>query len=231
MRDNAPFQAFLQRVRPSLDYDRRFAEEIQKDPVVLGFLVSAQGERSGVLPRPAFAATALANAEYRYFSAHGYSGNIAPLQAVATAAGHLYQALDPDGVTRSVPMFMQVGDGFFEAMSLAVLRVYLGNAPIKVETTIVDAGSAGSAADQSATLSLPRPAQTIAATAAPNSVTCAFVVSTLMSSAGVSEATTGEPSRSPSTSGRMPSGSLKNVASCRVTTSRRPDPTAARSGW
>jgi adenylate cyclase len=140
LRDNAPFQAFLQRVRPSLDYDRRFAEEIQKDPVVLGFLVSAQRERSGVLPRPAFAATALANAEYRYFSAPGYSGNIAPLQAVATAAGHLYQALDPDGVTRSVPMFMQVGDGFFEAMSLAVLRVYLGNAPIKVETTIVDAG-------------------------------------------------------------------------------------------
>jgi adenylate cyclase len=140
LRDNAPFQAFLQRVRPSLDYDRRFAEEIQKDPVVLGFLVSAQGERSGVLPRPAFAATALANAEYRYFSAPGYSGNIAPLQAAATAAGHLYQALDPDGVTRSVPMFMQVGDGFFEAMSLAVLRVYLGNAPIKVETTIVDAG-------------------------------------------------------------------------------------------
>jgi len=140
LRDNAPFQAFLQRVRPSLDYDRRFAEEIQKDPVVLGFLVSAQGERSGVLPRPAFAATALADAEYRYFSAPGYSGNIAPLQAVATAAGHLYQALDPDGVTRSVPMFMQVGDGFFEAMSLAVLRVYLGNAPIKVETTIVDTG-------------------------------------------------------------------------------------------
>jgi len=140
LRDNAPFQVFLQRMRPSLDYDRRFAEEIQKDPVVLGFLVSGQGERTGVLPRPAFAATALANAEYRYFSAPGYSGNIAPLQAVATAAGHLYQALDPDGVTRSVPMFMQVGDGFFEAMSLAVLRVYLGNAPIKVETTIVDAG-------------------------------------------------------------------------------------------
>jgi adenylate cyclase len=140
LRDNAPFRAFLQRVRPSLDYDRRFAEEIKKDPVVLGFLVSGQAERSGVLPRPAFAETALANAEYRYFSAPGYSGNIAPLQAAATAAGHLYQALDPDGITRSVPMFIQVGDGFYEAMSLAVLRVYLGNAPIKIETTIVDAG-------------------------------------------------------------------------------------------
>jgi adenylate cyclase len=140
LRDNAQFQAFLHRVRPSLDYDRRFAEEIQKNAVVLGFLVSAQKERSGVLPRPAFAASALANAEYRFFSAPGYSGNIAPLQAAATAAGHLYQALDPDGLTRSVPMFMQVGDGFFEALSLAVLRVYLGNAPIKLETAIVDSG-------------------------------------------------------------------------------------------
>ena len=30
LRDNAPFQAFLQRVRPTLDYDRRFAEEISE---------------------------------------------------------------------------------------------------------------------------------------------------------------------------------------------------------
>ena len=140
LRDDAPFQAFLQRARASLDYDRLFAEEIAKGPVVLGFLLSPQGERSGVLPRPAFAASALANAEYRHFSASGYSGNIAPLQAAATAAGHLHPALDPDGVTRSVPMFMQVGDGFFEAMSLAVLRIYLGNAPIKLETAIVDSG-------------------------------------------------------------------------------------------
>ena len=138
LRGDAPFQAFLQRARASLDYDRRFAEEIAKGPVVLGFLVSPQGERSGLLPRPAFAASALANAEYRHFSASGYSGNIAPLQAAATAAGHLQPALDTDGVTRSVPMFMQVGDGFFEAMSLAVLRIYLGNAPINLETAIVD---------------------------------------------------------------------------------------------
>ncbi len=140
LRDDAPFHAFLQRARSSLDYDRRFADEIAKGPVVLGFLVSPQGDRSGVLPPPAFAASALANADYRHFSASGYSGNIARLQAAATAAGHLQPALDPDGVTRSVPMFIQVGDGFFEAMSLAVLRVYLGNAPIKLETTVVDAG-------------------------------------------------------------------------------------------
>jgi len=138
LRDNAPFHAFLQRARASLDYDGRFADEMSKGPVVLGFLVSPQGDRSGVLPRPTFAANALGNAEYRHFSASGYSGNIAALQAAAVAAGHLQPALDPDGVTRSVPMFIQVGDGFFEAMSLAVLRVYLGNAPLNLETAVVD---------------------------------------------------------------------------------------------
>jgi adenylate cyclase len=136
LRDVAPLQSFLQRARVSLDYDRRFAEEIGKGPVVLGFLVSRKKERSGVLPPPAFAASALANAEYGHFSASGYSGNIAPLQAAAVAAGHLLPALDPDGVVRSVPMFIQVGDGFFEAMSLAVLRIYLGNALIHLETHV-----------------------------------------------------------------------------------------------
>jgi adenylate cyclase len=140
LRDDAAFQDFFERMRPSLDHDRLFAEEMQKHPVVLGFLVSAQAERSAVLPPPAFPASALADAQYSYFSATGYSGNVAPLQAAATAAGHLYAALDPDGVTRSVPIFMQVGDDFYEAMSLAVLRVYLGNAPIKLERTIVASG-------------------------------------------------------------------------------------------
>ena len=131
--DNAEYQAFLQRARASLDYDRLFADEIRKWPVVLGFLLGANEEKSGVLPAPSFDAKVLANAEYRYFSATGYSGNIPMLQAAATAAGHLYPALDQDGVTRSVPMFMRVGDGFFESMSLAVLRTSLGNAPIKLE--------------------------------------------------------------------------------------------------
>ena len=136
LRDVQPFQAFLRRARESLNYDQRFAEEIGKGPVVLGFLVGPKNDRSGLLPPPAFPASALANAEYGHLSASGYSGNIAPLQAAATAAGHLLPALDPDGVTRRVPMFIQVGDGFFEAISLAVLRIYLGNAPIHLETHV-----------------------------------------------------------------------------------------------
>jgi adenylate cyclase len=137
LKDNVQYQAFLQHARASLDYDQLFADEIKKWPVVLGFFVGGKEEKSGVLPQPVFEAKALANVEYRYFSAAGYSGNIPVLQASATAAGHLYPALDPDGVTRSVPMFMRVGDGFFESMALAVLRVYLGNVPVNLETNTV----------------------------------------------------------------------------------------------
>src|SRR5690348_3112122 len=75
LRDDPAFQAFFERLRPSLDHDRLFAEEMQKHPVVLGFLVSAQAEQSAALPRPAFPASALADAQYSYFSATGYSGN------------------------------------------------------------------------------------------------------------------------------------------------------------
>jgi adenylate cyclase len=140
LKDNPQYQAFLQRARASLDYDRIFADEIAKRPVVLGVLLGAKEQRSGVLPPPAFTTAALAKAEFRHFTAAGYSGNTALLQASAIAAGHLYPALDPDGITRSVPMFMRIGDGFYEAMSLAVLRIYLGNAPVSFETTVVASG-------------------------------------------------------------------------------------------
>ena len=140
LKDNPQYQAFLQRARASLDYDRIFADEIAKRKVVLGVLLGAKEQRSGVLPPPAFTTAALAKAEFRHFTAAGYSGNTALLQASAIAAGHLYPALDPDGITRSVPMFMRIGDGFYEAMSLAVLRIYLGNAPVSFETTVVASG-------------------------------------------------------------------------------------------
>ena len=66
-------------------------------------------------------------------------------------------------------------------------------------------------------------------------------VAPMMSSAGVSEATTGEPSRSPSTSGRMPSGSrnASSVSSLRTTAENAPRmrsiactaPSASVPGW
>jgi len=134
LKDSPQFQAFLERARKTLDYDALFAEEVGKYPVVLGFFLGGKTDKAGVLPPPVLNTDALPPSDFRHHYAAGYSGNIALLQKNATAAGHLYPALDFDGTTRRVPMFMRYDQGYYEAMSLAVTRTYLGNAPVKVRT-------------------------------------------------------------------------------------------------
>src|SRR5688572_3146839 len=132
-KDDAEYQAWLEKARPKLDYDRMFAEEIGKHPVVLGFFLGGKTDRAGTLPPPTFAEKSLGEPgwQFRHHLSTGFSGNIGQLQERAAAAGHLYPALDVDGVTRRVPMFMKYGDGFYEALSFAVTRTYLDNAAAK----------------------------------------------------------------------------------------------------
>ena len=135
LKDNAEFQATLRRERPGLDYDRIFAEEIGKHPVVLGFFLGGKTDKSGVLPPPVFAEKSLSDKgwEFVHNLATGYSGNVDILQKQASATGHLYPSLDFDGITRRVPIFMKYGDGYYEAMAFAVTRTYLGNVPARVQ--------------------------------------------------------------------------------------------------
>ena len=142
-KDDSEYQAWLEKARLTLDYDRLFADEISKYPVVLGFFLGGKTDRSGVLPPPTFVASALGEPgwEFRHHLSTGFSGNIDQLLKQATAAGHLYPALDVDGVTRRVPMFMKFGDGFYEALSFAVTRTYLGNAAAKIQVRPPTAGT------------------------------------------------------------------------------------------
>jgi adenylate cyclase len=133
LKDNAQYQAFFKGARPSLDYDQLFADEIAKWPVVLGVSLRGKEEVAGVLPPPVFKEEALGGVFYRHYDSTGYSGNIALLQKAATATGHIYPALDIDGVTRRVPVFMSYKDGYYESLSLAVTRVALGNAPVRLQ--------------------------------------------------------------------------------------------------
>jgi adenylate cyclase len=133
LKDNAQYNAALARLRPSLDYDRLFADEIAKHPVVLGYFLGGKIDRAGVLPQPAFELSALGKDSITHHVATGYSGNLEVLQESATAAGHLYPALDFDGVTRRVPVFMRYEQGFYETLSIAIIRTYLGNAEIKIK--------------------------------------------------------------------------------------------------
>jgi adenylate cyclase len=132
MRGIPEYKTALEKIRPSLDYDRLFAEEITRHPVVLGFFLGAKTEKSGILPQPIFDLNNLGKEKIPHIVAAGYSGNIEVLQKAATAAGHLYPSLDFDGVTRRVPIFMRYENGFYEALALSMIRTYLGNAPAKI---------------------------------------------------------------------------------------------------
>jgi adenylate cyclase len=145
-KNDAEFQAWLERERPKLDYDRIFAEEISKYPVVLGFFLGGKADKAGVLPPPTFLERTLGdpNWEFMHSLATGYSGNIEGLQKQATAAGHLYPALDVDGITRRVPIFMKYGNGFYEALSFAMTRTYLGNVPAKIQVRPPSVGNLAS---------------------------------------------------------------------------------------
>ena len=132
LKDDAEFKAALERSRAMLDYDKVFGAEIGRHPVVLGFFLNPKQNQAGVLPPPIIDAKTLeANAEVRKTEATGFSGNRPELQQQATAAGHLSPGLDFDGVTRRVPMLMKYGDGYYESLSFALLRTYLGNAPVR----------------------------------------------------------------------------------------------------
>ncbi len=132
LKDDAAFQGVFAAKRPSLDYDRIFAEEIGKHPVVLGFFLGGKTDKSGILPLPVFGADAFGKWDVPHHLAIGYSGNIELLQKQATAAGHLYPALDFDGVSRRVPIFMRYGEGYYQALSYSVVQTYLGNPPVKI---------------------------------------------------------------------------------------------------
>jgi adenylate cyclase len=142
-KDDPEFLAWLEKARLTLDYDRIFAEEIGKHPVVLGFFLGGKTDKSGVLPAPTFSDESISKPgwQIRHHISTGYSGNIEALQRQATASGHLYPALDVDGVTRRVPMFMKYDQGYYEALSFAITRTYLGNAPVKLTVLPPTAGS------------------------------------------------------------------------------------------
>jgi adenylate cyclase len=133
LKGDADFLATLKERRASLDYDQIFADEIKRHPVVLGFFLGGKTDKAGVLPAPILTDKGISDKGwvFRHHSATGFSGNVAKLQANAAAAGHLYPALDFDGIVRRVPMLMEYEGGYYEALALALTRTYLGNVPLK----------------------------------------------------------------------------------------------------
>jgi len=132
LKDDELFRARLQVLRPDLDYDGRFAETIQKYPVILGYyfnFVSGDEDASkiGELPAPTFVKGTFKGKRIAFHKADGYGSNIAQLNSSALGAGHFNPIPDPDGVVRRVPMLIEHDGAYYASMSLEIVRHLFGS--------------------------------------------------------------------------------------------------------
>lgn len=122
------------RLRTQLDRDGRLAQAVRDRPVALGYYFSQEpaGSESGLLPRPAMAAGEFPD-NIRARSSFG--ANLPRIQAAAAAVGHFNVEVDPDGVSRQVPLLARYGDGLYESLALAMLRVVDGIETVELESS------------------------------------------------------------------------------------------------
>jgi adenylate cyclase len=134
LREDARFQSALRQLKPQLDYDDIFARRIQGRPVVLGYILLEKGaatlQKKGTLPPPVLTATSFVGRNVATTSWSGYTANLDVLQKAAASGGHFNSRTDDDGVIRRVPMLAEYDGGYYEPLSLAMVRVLLGSPPV-----------------------------------------------------------------------------------------------------
>jgi adenylate cyclase len=125
----AGFQDTYQKLRPSLDYDGLFAQAIKGRPVVLGYYFNNEegAVKANAIPDPVLPKGTFAGRNIGFQRLHGYTGNLPIYLSSAAGAGHFNPLIDDDGVSRRVPMIQEYDGAYYEALSLAVARVMLGN--------------------------------------------------------------------------------------------------------
>ena len=129
LRGNADFQKALARLRPTLDFDARFAASLKGRPVALGYYFNDEERavRVNALPEPVLPKGTFAGRNVGFAEWKGYTGNLPMHLANAAGAGHINSSLiDFDGVVRRVPLLLEFDGEYYEALSLAVVRTFLG---------------------------------------------------------------------------------------------------------
>ncbi len=141
LRGEAAYRAALGRLRGTLDYDRRFAEAMAGRPVVLGYYFTNMSTAltSGQLPAPVLPAGTFAGHSLGITTWNGFGANLPAFQQKAASGGHFVPLIDFDGISRRVPLLVEYQGAYYEALSLAMVRLLLGMPPV----TPVFAGDGG----------------------------------------------------------------------------------------
>jgi adenylate cyclase len=125
LKDISQFQTQLNDLRPELDYDGVMAKTLKGRPVVLGYYFSSEENavHSGAVPEPVLPKGTFQGRTIAFTSWKGYGGNLPEFQANAANAGHFNPLIDADGVSRRVPILAEYQGAYYEALSLAMIRV------------------------------------------------------------------------------------------------------------
>ena len=126
--NSASFSQTLKQMAPKLDFDARFAKSLENHAVVLGYYFNSNNDARevGVLPAPVFFKEDLQNRELDFAVRKGYGANLERLVNAAPFAGHFNPTVDLDGVIRRLPLLAKFNDDYYETLSLAMYRLYLG---------------------------------------------------------------------------------------------------------
>jgi adenylate cyclase len=130
------FKRTIDELRPKLDYDQVFADSLKGRNVVLGYYFSQNGEAGqsvGLLPTASFVDGSFKGKSIPFTEVAGFGANLDVLQKNAYTAGHFNPDPDEDGISRKVPMLLKYKDNLYEALSVAVARVALGNPKLEAK--------------------------------------------------------------------------------------------------
>ena len=122
--------------------DAVLADALRDRPVVLGYYFSSDegGRKMGRLPEAAFPVSALAGPHLRALTWDGFGANLPELAAAAGASGFYNAVVDADGVVRSLPLLTAHEGQLYESLSVAVLRLYAGRAPMALRSQRLEIG-------------------------------------------------------------------------------------------
>lgn len=136
LRNQPAFLFELNRLRPSLERDERFAKSLAGRPVILGHYfrsdtTGSSSSQTGTLPDPLITLEELGVGGLPLVKPNGYGANLEILRKTAQGGGFLDNPLvDADGVHRAIPLIQEFRGGLHQSLALGVVRAILGDPPV-----------------------------------------------------------------------------------------------------
>lgn len=138
LQQDSKFLSAIEKVRPELSFDDKFAQSLKNRPIVMGYFLSHHEEANnelGLLPQP-LASAAGHDFSSLLFQARSYVGNLAQLQSATGLGGYLNNSnVDEDGVYRRLPMVTKYKDQLYSTLSLSILRQVMGMPEVEFITS------------------------------------------------------------------------------------------------